>query len=102
MRVLDIYTKLADAGFARSQVEFSEVWLGRSKRYYSHLVAEGREPGLATLIALEGRLRRQAGTQPESSSRNRLLEMSDELRSVIATRSVVDVRRHRPENPSSR
>lgn len=52
MEINIVFEQMREAGLVNSQMEFSAVWLGRSDRYYSHLIAEQREPGLATLSAL--------------------------------------------------
>jgi len=52
MTVKEIYERMSAAGIASSKMEFSRIWLGRSPRYYSHLIAKRREPGVATLSAL--------------------------------------------------
>lgn len=37
------FRELVGAGLAGSQAQFSTVWLGRSYRYYSSLLAHGRD-----------------------------------------------------------
>ncbi|WP_373279276.1 DUF6626 family protein [Aurantimonas coralicida] len=95
MKISDVYRELSSAEFARSQLEFSEIWLGRSKRYYSHLLAEGREPGIGTLIALEGRLRRQAGIAVQPEDRELLRRLGQRLRLHIETRGLIRAHRTR-------
>lgn len=95
MRIADIYRELLSTGFTVSQVQFSEIWLDRSKRYYSHLLAEGREPGIGTLIALEGRLRRQAGIASQMEDREFLQRLARELCLHIETRGLI--RAHRTQ-----
>lgn len=58
MKIKDIYEALRADGLTSSQMEFSRIWLGRSPRYYSHLIAVDREPGLATLCGISWRLKR--------------------------------------------
>ncbi|TAW11123.1 DUF6626 family protein [Rhizobium ruizarguesonis] len=90
MEIKDIYGALQDAGLANSQMEFSRIWLGRSPRYYSHLIAVGREPGLATLCGIVWRLK---GLPLEGYPT--LLELQHKLTDAIDRRAITDVRRHR-------
>lgn len=90
MKIKDIYEDMRIAGLTNSQMEFSRIWLGRSARYYSHLVAVGREPGLATLCGIAWRLKRmQLDEYPA------LLEFQQQLANEIERRAITDVRRHR-------
>ncbi|WP_350225077.1 DUF6626 family protein [Agrobacterium sp. fls2-241-TYG-188a] len=89
MKIKDIYEFMATAGLASSQMEFSSVWLGRSPRYYSHLIAVDREPGLATLCGVSWRLKgMRLDAQPE------LLEFQQKLSMEIDRRAVTDIRKH--------
>ncbi|OJY74992.1 DUF6626 family protein [Rhizobium sp. 60-20] len=90
MKVKDIYERLRAAELADSQMKFSQIWLGRSRRYYSHLIAVGREPGLATLCGISLRL----GRMPLEKYPT-LLELKQQLASEIARRAITDIRRHR-------
>ncbi len=94
--VREIFTQLIEARLTCSQTEFSTLWLSRSPRYYSHLVATDREPGLATLIALEMRLRRVAAATSSKGDRDLPDELSSGMRANIEARSITDIRRHRP------
>lgn len=90
MKIKDIYEDMRATGLTNSQMEFSRIWLGRSARYYSHLVAVGREPGLATLLAIAWRLKRmRLGEYPT------LLEFQRKLAKEIERRAITDIRRHR-------
>lgn len=102
MHISDIYLELIAAGFAKSQVQFSEFWLGRSKRYYSGLIAVGRDPGLGTMVALEGRLRRQAAIATGSDDRQLLWKLSQRLQADIDTRGLVGTRRYQRAASSRR
>lgn len=90
MTVKQIYEALRAAGLTGSQVEFSDVWLGRSQRYYSHLIATGREPGLATLCGIAWRLERMP-----MRGKPFLLELKQQLASEIDRRTITDIRRRR-------
>ncbi|WP_373289367.1 DUF6626 family protein [Rhizobium wenxiniae] len=41
MKITLIYESFKEFGLTQSQLEFSRIWLGRSPRYYSHLVSSG-------------------------------------------------------------
>lgn len=56
MKLVEIYAAMHQARLTKSQMEFSTIWLGRSPRYYSYLLATQREPGLATLCGIAWRL----------------------------------------------
>ncbi len=90
MKVKELYETMAAAGLANSQMEFSQVWLGRSPRYYSHLIATQREPGLATLCGIAWRLDRMS-----LSRKPTLLELKQQLVDEINRRAITDIRRHR-------
>ena len=88
MRVKEVYLELARAQLTSSQVQFSEIWLGRSKRYYSHLIAAGREPGLGTLVSLSHRLRRTLAAMDDCPlDAKRLSGLAAELDRHIEVRS---------------
>lgn len=88
MKIKEIYEAMHADGLTNSQVEFSRIWLGRSPRYYSHLVAVGREPGLATLCAISWRLRRMP-----LDANPALLEFQQQIANEIEHRAITDVRR---------
>lgn len=91
MTVKQIYETMLASGLTSSQVEFSRIWLGRSPRYYSHLIATRREPGLATLCGIVWRL-----DQMPLSGKPALLELKQRLGDEIDRRAITDIRRHRP------
>jgi hypothetical protein len=95
MDIRTIYETLHDLGYTSSQVEFSKDWLGRSTRYYSHLIACAQEPGLGTLVALEWRIRMRLQSEP------RLATTLEALRKHIDTRAIVGLPKHptRPHAP---
>lgn len=90
MKIKEIYEAMYADGLTSSQMEFSRIWLGRSPRYYSHLIAVGREPGLATLCGISWRLNRmRLGGYPA------LLEFQQQLANEIERRAITDIRGHR-------
>lgn len=91
MKLIEIYSAMHCAGLTTSQMEFSKIWLGRSPRYYSHLLATHREPGLATLCGIAWRLERFAEGLPTEQAK-KLLELKQSINAHIAYRSIVDVR----------
>ncbi|WP_410170485.1 DUF6626 family protein [Aurantimonas coralicida] len=96
MQISKIYDELFEFGLTKSQIHFSTLWLGRSKRYFSHLSAIQREPGLATLCALEWRLRTVATHIGDCDLARHLGDIADELAAHIMRRGIVDLRyRHR-------
>lgn len=84
MDIRTIYETLNKLGYAKSQVEFSRFWLGRSARYYSHLLATGREPGVGTLSALEWRLSTFLSEQED------VAHMRSAIRASVTRRSVIE------------
>ncbi|HAU77139.1 MULTISPECIES: DUF6626 family protein [Agrobacterium] len=90
MKIKDIYEALRADGLTSSQMEFSRIWLGRSPRYYSHLIAVDREPGLATLCGISWRLKRM-----RLDNYPALLDFQRQLAREIERRAITDVRRHR-------
>ena len=97
MNVSEIYDTMRELGLTGSQVQFSTVWLGRSARYYSQLVATGRQPSVGALLGLSVRLDRIARSmKPDDGSAVRDLVSSlgghYERREMVAVR-----RRKRPD-----
>ncbi|MEB3047683.1 DUF6626 family protein [Rhizobium mulingense] len=90
MKIKDIFEALRADGLTNSQMEFSRIWLGRSPRYYSHLIAVGREPGLATLCGISWRLKRM-----RLEAYPTLLEFQQQLANEIERRAITDIRLHR-------
>ena len=88
MKIREIYEAMYADGLTNSQMEFSRIWLGRSPRYYSHLIAVNREPGLATLCGISWRLKRM-----RLNNLPRLLDLQQKLANEIERRTVTDVRR---------
>lgn len=92
MTIKEIYETMHRAGLTSSQMDFSRIWLGRSPRYYSHLIATQREPGLATLCGITwrlGRLIEKSKRQPNSS----LLNLKQGLSDHIERRAITGIRR---------
>ena len=90
MKIKDLFETMQLAGLTSSQMAFSSIWLGRSPRYYSHLVATGREPGLATLCGISWRLERMPLQRYPA-----LLEFKHKLDNEIARRAITDRKRTR-------
>jgi hypothetical protein len=95
MKLVEIYTTMHHAGLTKSQMEFSKIWLGRTPRYYSHLLATQREPGLATLCGIVWRLERFAEGVPAGRT-DELLELKQAINAHIARRCIIDVRGRKP------
>ncbi|WP_412063858.1 DUF6626 family protein [Rhizobium sp. SYY.PMSO] len=93
MKIKEIYGTLSDTGLASSQMKFSQIWLGRSPRYYSHLIAVGREPGLATLCGINWRLEQLLGHSSPASN-PQLVDLKRRLTAEIERRAITDIRRH--------
>lgn len=91
MKLIEIYSAMHCAGLTKSQMEFSKIWLGRSSRYYSHLLATQREPGLATLCGIVWRLERFIEGLPTDQA-DEMLELKHAINAHIARRAIVDVR----------
>lgn len=94
MTVKEIYEQMSASGLASSQMEFSRIWLGRSPRYYSHLIAKRREPGVATLAALIWRLDALLARTPREDGR--LLKLKQQLVDLVQRRVITD--RRKPQN----
>lgn len=88
MKIKEFYEALRADGLTSSQMEFSRIWLGRSPRYYSHLIAVDREPGLATLCGISWRLNRM-----RLDNYPALLDFQQKLANEIERRAITDVRR---------
>lgn len=96
MDIQTIYAQLKAAGLVRSQMQFSEVWLGRSQRYYSNLLATNRQPGHATLNHLHVMLARLGSGLSNTAAQRQLCELADNLRQHIDHRAIIDIRRRKP------
>ena len=94
MKIKEIYEAMRADGLTSSQMEFSSIWLGRSPRYYSHLIAVDREPGLATLYGIKWRLEQLRAQSPSVPNPARL-EFQRKLANEIDRRAIIDIRRHR-------
>jgi hypothetical protein len=94
MKIKEIYEAMRADGLTNSQMEFSSIWLGRSPRYYSHLIAVDREPGLATLYGIKWRLE-QLWAQSSSKPNPTQLEFQQKLANELDRRAIIDIRRHR-------
>jgi hypothetical protein len=93
MNVSEIYQSMRSLGLASSQVQFSTVWLGRSPRYYSQLVATGRQPSVGALLGLANRLGRIAPSLRPNSG-HAMLGLKLALDRHCERRELLAVRRH--------
>jgi hypothetical protein len=57
MSIENIYNLLRKLNFVESQETFSRIYLGKSNRYYSMLMAANRKPSSAALTHLVSRLK---------------------------------------------
>ena len=82
-----VFSQLTRLGYSNSQVEFSRDWLGRSPRYYSHLIASDREPGIATLLLLLHRLQRVRAVEMAELGRSPVQELVEDLERHLLLRA---------------
>ena len=101
MKLREVYEQMKLLDLVESQLQFSEIWLGRSPRYFSHLLAENREPGIATLAALAWRLRQTAESMNDSPIRRCMLIISIELHNNVSSRMITDIRFHKSRHQAS-
>lgn len=88
MRVQEIFEALFDLGLVRSQMEFSRIWLGKSPRYYSSLLARRQQPSVGTLTGLLFRLRNILDHTSDAGSRIAIFLLIERLESQVALRVV--------------
>ena len=93
MTVREIFETMQSHGLTGSQVEFSQIWLGRSSHYYSYLVATQREPGLATLCGISWRLEQLEGSPTFRSSS--LEKLRQAINADIERRAITDRQKRR-------
>lgn len=89
MRVQEIFKVLSGLGLVRSQMEFSRIWLGKSPRYYSSLLARQQQPSVGTLTGLLFRLRNVHAHTPEANARSAIFALIQRLEQHVAVRVVV-------------
>lgn len=90
MKISAVFETFRACGLTSSQIDFSTVWLGRSARYYSHLIATHREPGLGTLCGISWRLGRMSLQRYPA-----MLDLKQQLEQEIARRAITDRKRAR-------
>lgn len=95
MRIQDIYRALNELGLVRSQMEFSRLWLGRSARYYSSLLARQQEPSVGTLSGLLFRLRNILAHTNEVGARTTIFSLIQRLEKHVGLRSIIPATTHR-------
>jgi hypothetical protein len=88
MRIEEIYQTLNQQGLVRSQMEFSRVWLGKSPRYYSSLLAKQHQPSVGTLAGLLFRLRNILVHTKEAGARFAIFALIHRLEKHVAIRSI--------------
>lgn len=88
MRVQEIFEVLADIGLVRSQMEFSRIWLGKSPRYYSSLLARQQQPSLGTLTGLLFRLRNIMAHISDGETRSAIFLLIQRLERHVALRAI--------------
>ena len=98
MKIKQLYEALSNLGLTSSQMEFSRIWLGRSPRYYSHLLATQREPGIATLCGIGWRLERLAAASATRSEE--LLAIKQAIADHIEHRAITDRKRRNRQSSS--
>lgn len=60
MILIEARDTLMDLGLTNSQLDFSSRWLGKQPSYMSCVVARCQEPSAEALLALAGRVTREA------------------------------------------
>lgn len=60
MILIEARDTLMELGLTDSQLDFSARWLGKQPSYMSCVVARGQEPSAEALLALAGRVTREA------------------------------------------
>lgn len=88
MRIEEIYQTLNQQGLVRSQMEFSRIWLGKSPRYYSSLLARQQQPSVGTLTGLLFRLRNILAHTNEGATRSAIFSLIQRLERHVAVRSI--------------
>jgi hypothetical protein len=99
MGISEIYHLLLEFGVINTQAEFSELFLGRSPRYLSYLLATQSEPPAEVYIALALRLDRLARewmNLPHLRSRGeKLADVAARARAGVEYRSIITLPRSR-------
>ena len=88
MIIEEIYRTLNEQGLVRSQVEFSRVWLGKSGRYYSSMLARQQQPGVGTLTGVLFRLSNVMDHTDEGKIRAALSLLKQRLERHVTMRSI--------------
>lgn len=88
MKIQEVFQVLFDLGLVRSQMEFSRIWLGKSARYYSSLLARQQQPSVGTLTGLLFRLRNIWAHTNEVEARTAIFLLIERLESLVALRSI--------------
>ena len=88
MRIEEIYQTLNEQGLVRSQMEFSRIWLGKSPRYYSSLLAKQHQPSVCTLTSLHFRLRNVLDQIPAGRFQQEIASLAQRLEHYITLRAI--------------
>lgn len=88
MRIQDVFDMLVSLQLVRSQMEFSRIWLGRSPRYYSSLLAREQQPSVGTLTGLLFRLRNILDHTSEGGVRSAIFMLIQRLEKHVTLRSI--------------
>lgn len=98
MDINSVYSNLIKAGIVRNQCDFSQNWLGRSRRYYSFLLATQQEPPIDVLSGLATRLdmlSRQFNQLQLRSRASQIQALASTLWGEVERRSIIKVPRRR-------
>lgn len=88
MRIEEVYQTLNQQGLVRSQMEFSRIWLGKSPRYYSSMLAKQQQPSVGTLTGLLFRLRNVLDHTSEAGAKIAIFMLIERLERDVAIRSI--------------
>lgn len=89
MDIQDVYRTLQQLGLVRSQIEFSRLWLGKSARYYSSILARQQQPSLGTLTTLQFRLRNTLAHINDPGAESAIFSSLNRLDKHVILRTIV-------------
>ena len=94
------YGILSSGGIVRNYCDFSENWCGRSRRYYSYILATDRKPTLDVIVALAVRIDNLIDRFKQNNhliSMSELETLSRELWRCVGRRCILNIpKRRRP------
>lgn len=88
MRIQEVFEMLVSLHLVRSQMEFSQLWLGRSARYYSSMLARQHQPSVGTLTGLLFRLRNILDHINEFGVRSAIFALIQRLEKYLVLRVI--------------